>query len=76
DVVRAFLPDASTAEAVGEHGEIARLDRVHDAGLFIGALPNGSRRYRLRATFGGKIVELEDAYRFPPILTDFDLYLL
>ncbi|WP_422631448.1 GlgB N-terminal domain-containing protein, partial [Pseudomonas lurida] len=74
--VRAFLPEASTVEAVGEHGETARLDRVHDAGLFIGALPNGSRRYQLRATFGCKVVELEDAYRFPPILTDFDLYLL
>ena len=36
-VVRAFLPEASNVEAVGEHGETARLDRIHDAGLFAGA---------------------------------------
>ena len=75
-VVRAFLPEASDVEAVGEHGEVAILDRVHDAGLFVGALPNGSKRYQLRAQFGDNVVEFEDAYRFPPILTDFDLYLL
>ena len=75
-VVRAFLPEATNVEAVGEHGEVAKLDRVHASGLFIGALPNGSKRYQLRARFGDNIVEFEDAYRFPPILTDFDLYLL
>ena len=75
-VVRAFLPDASNVEAVGEHGEVAKLDRVHAAGLFIGALPNGAKHYQLRAKFGDNVVEFEDAYRFPPILTDFDLYLL
>jgi 1,4-alpha-glucan branching enzyme len=75
-VVRAFLPEAVNVEAVGEHGEVAPLDRVHDAGLFIGALPNGSQHYQLRAKFGNDVVEFEDAYRFPPILTDFDLYLL
>src|SRR5436190_17423527 len=75
-VVRAFLPEASNVEAVGEHGETASLARIHDAGLFAGALPNGSRRYQLRARFGNKVVELEDPYRFPPVLSDFDLYLL
>ncbi len=33
-------------------------------------------RYRLRARFGDNVVELEDPYRFPPVLSDFDLYLL
>ncbi len=75
-VVRAFLPEASNVEAIGEHGEAAQLSRIHDAGLFAGALPNGSRRYQLRARFGDTVVELDDPYRFPPILTDFDLYLL
>src|ERR1700756_2579288 len=51
-VVRAFLPEASNVEAVGEHGETAKLNRIHDAGLFAGALPNGARRYQLRAQFG------------------------
>ena len=75
-VVRAFLPDASNVEAVGEHGETASLVRIHEAGLFAGALPNGSKRYQLRARFGDNVVELEDPYRFPPVLSDFDLHLL
>jgi len=75
-VVRALLPDATAVEAVGEHGETAPLERAHDSGLFVGALPNGSQRYQLRAKFGDTTVDLEDPYRFPPILTEFDLYLL
>lgn len=35
-----FLPEASNVEAIGEHGEAAELARIHDAGLFAGALPN------------------------------------
>src|SRR5947209_1108184 len=76
NVVRAFLPQASNVEAIGEHGETAKLARIHDAGLFAGALPNGSKRYQLRARFGDNVVELDDPYRFPPVLSDFDLYLL
>src|SRR5437868_1205135 len=75
-VVRAFLPQASNVEAISEHGETAKLARIHDAGLFAGALPNGSKRYQLRARFGDNVVDLDDPYRFPPVLSDFDLYLL
>src|SRR5246127_1176257 len=75
-IVRAFLPEASNVEAIGEHGETARLARIHDAGLFAGSLPNGARRYQLRARFGDNVVELDDPYRFPPVLSDFDLHLL
>ena len=75
-VVRAFLPDASGVDAIDQQGEAAPLQRVHDAGLFVGTLRNGSGRYQLRARYGDKSVELEDPYRFPPILSDFDLHLL
>jgi 1,4-alpha-glucan branching enzyme len=75
-VVRAFLPDAAMVEAVAEHGAVGPLARIHDAGLFAGALPNGAGRYQLRARFGDHVVELQDPYRFPPVLTDYDLYLL
>jgi 1,4-alpha-glucan branching enzyme len=75
-VVRAFLPEASKVDAIDEHGEAASLARIHDAGLFVGPLPNGSRRYQLRARFGETVVDLDDPYRFPPVLSDFDLYLL
>src|SRR6266581_8769515 len=75
-VVRAFLPEASKVEAVGEHGAVASLSRIHDAGLFAGSLPNGARRYQLRAQYGDNVIELDDPYRFAPVLSDFDLYLL
>src|ERR1700722_9617394 len=75
-VVRAFLPEASKVDAIDEHGKAAALARIHDDGLFAGALPKGSKRYQLRARFGDTVVDLDDPYRFPPVLTDFDLYLL
>ena len=72
-VVRVFLPDARRVVAVGERGE-RELERIDAAGLFAG--PFDDPRYRLRAQFGDDEVELEDAYRFPPLLSDYDLYLL
>lgn len=75
-VVRAFLPQASNVEAIDESGRTATLTRVHDAGLFAGSLPSHTSRYQLRARFGDTVVDLHDPYRFPPLLTDFDLYLL
>jgi len=75
-VVRAFLPDAAQVDAIDGHGTATPLERVHDAGLFVGALANDGTTYQLRAKFGDTTVDLEDPYRFPPLLTDFDLYLL
>jgi 1,4-alpha-glucan branching enzyme len=73
-VVRVFLPDAKEVIALGEKRE-ERLERLDPAGLFCGPLDNPSK-YKLRARFGDNVVELEDPYRFPPVLSDFDLYLL
>ncbi|RYX86990.1 MAG: 1,4-alpha-glucan branching enzyme, partial [Bradyrhizobiaceae bacterium] len=75
-VVRVFLPDAAKVDAIDHHGVAMPLERVHDTGLFIGALANGSTQYQLRARYGDDVVDLEDPYRFPPLLSDFDLYLL
>jgi 1,4-alpha-glucan branching enzyme len=75
-IVRVYLPDAEEVMAVDEHGHESELHRIHDAGLFAGRLNNGSRHYRVRARFGDRLLEIEDPYRFPPILTEFDLYLL
>jgi len=75
-VIRAFLPEALSVEAVDDREESAALARIHDNGLFAGRLPSGMKRYRLRARFGDNMVDLEDPYRFPPLLSDFDLYLL
>jgi 1,4-alpha-glucan branching enzyme len=75
-IVRAFLPEASRVDAVVDDGEAAALTRIHEDGLFAGALPNDSKSYQLRARFGDTVVDLDDPYRFPPVLTDYDLYLL
>ncbi|MBX6425487.1 MAG: 1,4-alpha-glucan branching protein GlgB [Variibacter sp.] len=74
-VVRAFLPDADRVAVVHE-GRETELARIHEAGLFAGPVPGLKGAYRLRATFGAQTVDLEDAYRFGPILSDFDLHLL
>ncbi|MBN8970036.1 MAG: 1,4-alpha-glucan branching protein GlgB [Rhizobiales bacterium] len=76
NVVRAFLPHASSVEAVDDEGRAAKLALVHDAGLFVGPLPRNVKRYTLRASFGDNVVELHDPYGFPPVLSEFDLYLL
>jgi 1,4-alpha-glucan branching enzyme len=75
-VVRVFLPEAERVAIVDERGHECGLERIHDAGLFEGRGANGTQRYRVRAWYGGQATEIEDAYRFPPILSDFDLYLL
>ena len=75
-VVRVFLPDAEEVAVIDDEGHERDLERIHDAGLFEGRLGNGLRRYRVRARYGERQVEIEDPYRFPPILSDFDLYLL
>jgi 1,4-alpha-glucan branching enzyme len=75
-VVRVFLPDAEGVAVIDDQGHESDLQRIHDAGLFEGRLRNGSQHYRLRARYGERQVEIEDPYRFPPILSDFDLYLL
>jgi 1,4-alpha-glucan branching enzyme len=73
-VLRVFLPDADGVTAIRDTGEY-KLERLDPAGLFVGTL-DGLHRYRLRARYGNTDVELEDAYRFPPVLSDYDLYLL
>jgi 1,4-alpha-glucan branching enzyme len=55
---------------IDEQGHESDLRRIHDAGLFEGRLRNGSQHYRLRARYGERQVEIEDPYRFPPVLSD------
>jgi 1,4-alpha-glucan branching enzyme len=75
-IVRVFLPNAVAVTVVDDQGRLSDLSRIHDAGLFAGRLADSSSRYRLRVRFADHVVELEDPYRFPPVLSDFDLYLL
>jgi hypothetical protein len=75
-LIRGLLPDAEGVVVIDEQGHESDLQRIHDAGLFEGCLANGPRHYRLRARYGERQVEIEDPYRFPPILSDLDPYLL
>ena len=73
--VRAFLPQAETAEVVvGE--ERAELVRKHPQGFFCAALAGDPRPYLIRARLhDGSEIEIDDPYRFGPQLSDSDLYL-
>ena len=76
-VVRAFLPDASNVEAIDEHGDRSQARRASTTPACSPARCRTARSaISLRARFGDNVVELEDPYRFPPVLSDFDLYLL
>ena len=75
-VVRVFLPEAAAVKVLDDRGHVSELPRIHDSGLFAGAVAQREGCYRLRARFGSQEVELEDPYRFPPILSDLDLHLL
>lgn len=77
--IRAFLPDAEAAFVVdARSGSAYAMERVHSDGFYevvfwgvTDAFP-----YRLRRVRGGEVHEFLDPYSFPPVLTDFDLYLI
>jgi 1,4-alpha-glucan branching enzyme len=79
-VVRAMLPGAEAMAVVdAASGATAGVgERAHQDGFFIARLPGRTEpfRYRLNVTYGGEPRELEDVYRFLPVLGDLDLHLL
>ncbi len=73
--VRAFLPQAETAELV-RGATVLPMQRLHSQGFFCVSLDTDPGAYRIRAKlWRGGTVEFDDPYRFPPLLTDFDLHL-
>jgi 1,4-alpha-glucan branching enzyme len=78
-VVRSFQPGARSVAVIDAMSgdAVAELARVREDGMFVGDVPR--RRpfpYRLRVDFNGAVVEVEDPYRFPPVLGELDVYLL
>jgi len=72
--VRAWLPQARDAALVTT--TTTRMTRTHPAGFFTAPLTDASTPYRLRVTlYSGEEIEIEDPYRFPPLLTPFELHL-
>jgi 1,4-alpha-glucan branching enzyme len=73
--VRAFLPHAESAE-VDVAGRRSPMVRKHQEGFFVALLDGDPAPYRLRAKlWNGGEVEFDDPYRFPIIISDFDLHL-
>ncbi len=77
-VIRAFHPDAVSAECLLPGGEAIALERLGRGGLFAGFFAQTELpiRYRLRFKFAdGASWERGDPYRFTPTLGDVDLHL-
>ncbi len=74
-VVRAFLPEARKVSVL-QRDLAVELPRLDESGLFAGAIPSSNGSYRLRAEYAGGVAEFDDPYRFPPLLSDYDLHLL
>ena len=73
--VRAWLPQAREAFLLSG-GERIAMQREHLAGFYSGELPRAGARYRIGITlYSGEEQELEDPYRFPTLLTPFELHL-
>ncbi|MBP7829694.1 MAG: 1,4-alpha-glucan branching protein GlgB [Kiritimatiellae bacterium] len=77
-VARSYQPYAQRVELLEKEGGAAHeMARIHNDGLFEVFFPDRAPfAYRLRMTgYDGHQWELEDPYRFPLQITDFDLYL-
>ncbi|MEB2365962.1 MAG: 1,4-alpha-glucan branching protein GlgB [Chloroflexota bacterium] len=77
--VRAFRPWAKELAVVLPDGAQHPMEKIHTDGLFSvvvdGAVMEGFA-YRLKQTdFEGVITEVDDPYRFGPLMSDVDLYL-
>ncbi len=73
--IRAFLPQAQQVE-VAMDGKTIPMQRAHMAGVFTARIGNQPTPYTFRITdYQGQTSDAEDAYRFQPLLSDFDLHL-
>lgn len=78
-VIRAFVPGAETLQARTPDGELLlALDRRDPAGFFEGLLKKATSApaYRLHAANADAVWELDDPYRFAPVLGELDDHLL
>jgi 1,4-alpha-glucan branching enzyme len=79
-VVRALLPGAIGVRLVetATARRLAALERIGQSDVFEAIVPRRKNRfaYRLRVDWGSHEQDLEDPYRFPPILGEMDVWLL
>jgi 1,4-alpha-glucan branching enzyme len=73
--VRAFLPQAMDA-AVVANGATHSMRKLRSEGFFVATLPHDPGSYKLHLTlWNGTYIDIDDPYRFPPLISDFDLHI-
>ena len=79
-VVRALLPHADAVALIDARTNevVVPFARQHPTGLFVAQLHNCFARfpYRLRLKKPGGVEDVEDPYRFPPVLGELDQHLI
>jgi len=79
-VVRALLPGATAVELIETRTgrRLATLQQVEGSDVFAAVIPRRKNPfpYRLRVDWGTHRQEMEDPYRFSPILGEMDVWLL
>ncbi|MCA1823748.1 MAG: 1,4-alpha-glucan branching protein GlgB, partial [Frankia sp.] len=75
--IRAFRPDATSVSVIVGDKRTA-LKRIHDAGVFAGTVPGGTKpNYRLEISYPDQDTVCEDdPYRFLPSVGELDLHLM
>ncbi|MBV9081348.1 MAG: 1,4-alpha-glucan branching enzyme, partial [Acidobacteriaceae bacterium] len=74
-VIRAFLPNVKELDVITRDGDVP-MKRVHATGLFAAEFDSKPPNYRFRLRdYHGGVHEMEDAYRFPAVISSFDLHL-
>ncbi len=74
--VRAFLPQAESANLVLDGDRTVPMEKLHPGGFFTAAFPRDPASYKIRFRdyHGGEFL-VDDPYRFWTVITDFDLHL-
>ena len=74
--VRAFLPGALTVAVLAGDSKPVAMTKRHAAGVFVAELRAEPGAYQLQVTREGLPPQvIDDPYRFPPILTEYEIHL-
>src|SRR5688572_7967529 len=73
--VRTFLPHAESVEVIAGE-QRSSMEKLHAQGFFCAVLTGDPRPYRIHTKlYDGREIDIDDPYRFGPLLPDSDLYL-
>jgi 1,4-alpha-glucan branching enzyme len=74
--IRAWRPEAQTVACIVDGETVAKLEKVHEAGLFEGVADAEVTDYELEVGYSDGTFTLRDPYAFRPTLGDLDLHLV